>query len=97
LGGITSASLTDSAEDLKGYFRRSSGMFTSVKVTEKGADATRLVQVISRAVVNEEYRVTVRVTLPDGRAKEITGTDVRQWKRCALQIVDALRALTPQS
>lgn len=64
-----------------------------MKVTNTRAGATLLVQVTDRSVVDVEYRVQVRVTLPDGSTRDLTGTDVRQWKRCVVPIADALREL----
>jgi hypothetical protein len=95
LGGLVSAGLLDSAEDLRDHLRRTGGGFFggAVKVTKNRADATMLVQVTGRSVVNEEYRVNVHVTLPDGTERDLVGTDVRQWKRCMLPIAAALRDL----
>lgn len=93
LGGLVSASLLDSVDDLKTRLRRSGGVLSTVKVTNTRAGATLLVQVTDRSVVDVEYRVQVRVTLPDGSTRDLTGTDVRQWKRCVVPIADALREL----
>jgi hypothetical protein len=92
LGGLVSASLLDSAEDLKTRIKRT-GLWRTLKVTNTRADATMLVQVTSRSVTNEEYRVQVQVTLPDGSQRDLIGTELRQWKRCVVPIAAALRDL----
>jgi hypothetical protein len=41
----------------------------------------------------QEYRVTVHVTLPDGTTRDLVGTNVRQWKLCMVPIAAARRDL----
>jgi hypothetical protein len=93
LGGLVSDGLLDSAEDLKTLIGRRLLGLGGLKVTNKRANARLLVQVISRGLVDEEYRVRVQITLPDGSTRDLVGSDTRQWKRCMLPIAAALSDL----
>jgi len=93
LGGLVSTALLDSVDDFKDLLGRRLLGWGGLKNTNTRADATMLVQVLSRTVdASDAYSVRVRVTF-DGQTHEFTGTDVRQWKRCILPIAAALSEL----
>lgn len=93
LGGLVSAAVLDSVDDLKTLIGRRVLGYGGMSTTDKRTEATLLVQVLSRKVVDDEYRVMVRATF-NGETRELTGTDVRQWKRCVVPIAAALRDWT---
>jgi hypothetical protein len=73
-GGFVPATLRDSVQDI----REAIGQILNLKTTKTPADATPIIQVLSREEAQGEFRVHVHITY-DGHETDMTGTATRRW------------------